>query len=154
MSDMELLLGRLERLAIVLDELMPKCAELVREAITMLKEQEDSLRKLQKDKDKLCLEVSEWKHKFHDAPPRFVSQGVVDQICWERDTALSQLEQIGKGLGSKMDDIVALLKEQPKIVRCKDCKYYDHFNGCMSWHDVNSNNDNWYCADGERKEGR
>lgn len=38
-----------------------------------------------------------------------------------------------------------------KTVRCKDCKYYDYFNGCMSWHDVNSNNDNWYCADGERR---
>lgn len=48
-------------------------------------------------------------------------------------------------------DAIALLKEQPEIVRCKDCKYYDHFNGCMSWHDVNSNNDNWYCADGERR---
>lgn len=44
-----------------------------------------------------------------------------------------------------------LLKEQPGIVLCKDCKYYDHFNGCMSWHDVNSNNDNWYCADGKRR---
>ena len=52
------------------------------------------------------------------------------------------------------DIVVELLKEQPEIVRCKDCKYYDHFNGCMSWHDVNSKNDNWYCADGERQEGR
>ena len=49
-------------------------------------------------------------------------------------------------------DALALLKEQPEIVRCKDCKYYDHCNGCMSWHDVNSNNDNWYCADGERRD--
>lgn len=82
------------------------------DALALLKEQDERLRKLQKDKDKLCFEISEWKHKFHDAPPKFVSQGVVNQICWERDTALSQLEQIGKGLGSKMDDIVALLKEQ------------------------------------------
>lgn len=85
---------------------------MLRDALELLKEQDERLCKLQKDKNKLCLEVSEWKHKFHDAPPKFVSQGVVDQICWERDTALSQLEQIGKGLGSKMDDIVALLKEQ------------------------------------------
>lgn len=85
------------------------------DARALLKEQDELLRKLQKDKDKLCLDVSEWKHKFHDAPPKFVSQGVVDQICWERDTALSQLEQIGKGLGSKMDDIVALLKEQEAV---------------------------------------
>ena len=40
MTDRKLLLERLERLAIVLDELMPQCAELVRDAITMLKEQQ------------------------------------------------------------------------------------------------------------------
>ena len=84
-------------------------------ALALLKEQDERLRKQQKDKDKLCLEVSEWKHKFHDAPPKFVSQGVVDQICWERDTALSQLEEIGKGFGEKMDDIVAALKKQEAV---------------------------------------
>lgn len=72
----------------------------VTDAIELLKEQEELLRKLQKDKDRLCLEVSEWKHKFYDAPPKFVPQGIVDQIVFERDTALSQLEQLGKGLGS------------------------------------------------------
>lgn len=100
--------------------------------LALLKEQDELLRKLQKDKDKLCLEVSEWKHKFHDAPPKFVSQGVVDQIRWERDTALSQLEQIGKGLGSKMDDIVALLKEQdavkPKKVKGFNPPIYLHLS--------------------------
>ena len=40
MDDKNLLIERLERLAIVLDELMPGCAELVRDAIAMLKEQE------------------------------------------------------------------------------------------------------------------
>ena len=39
MSDRELLLERLERLAIVLDELMPQCAELVRDAIALLKQE-------------------------------------------------------------------------------------------------------------------
>lgn len=39
-----------------------------------------------------------------------VPQGVVDQIRWERDTALGQLAEIGKGLGSKMDDIVEAIK--------------------------------------------
>ena len=59
------------------------------------------------------------------------------------------------GLKDKaLTDALALLKKQEAVVQCKDCKYYDNFNGCMSWHDVNSNNDNWYCADGERKEGR
>ena len=110
---------------------------LLRDALAMLKEQEELLRKLGKDKDKLCLEVSEWKHKFHDAPPKFVSQGVVDQIRWERDTALSQLEQIGKGLGSKMDDIVAMLQEQkavkPRVSsveqRCDNCNKVIEMDG-------------------------
>lgn len=48
-------------------------------------------------------------------------------------------------------DALELLKSQPEVVRCKDCKYYDCFNGCMSWHDVNSSNPDWFCADGERK---
>ena len=57
-------------------------------------------------------------------------------------------------INEMLSDALALLKEHDAVVRCKDCKYYDRFNGCMSWHDVNSNNDNWYCADGECKEGR
>ncbi len=40
MIDRDLLLERLERLAVVLDELMPQCAELVRDSIVLLKEQE------------------------------------------------------------------------------------------------------------------
>ena len=39
------MLERLERLAIVLDELMPQCAELVRDAISLLKEREEQERK-------------------------------------------------------------------------------------------------------------
>ena len=44
-----------------------QCREsLMADAYDLLKEQEELLRKLQKDKDKLCLEVSEWRHRFHD----------------------------------------------------------------------------------------
>ena len=39
-TEPELLNERLERLAIVLDEMMPGCALLVRDALSMLKEQE------------------------------------------------------------------------------------------------------------------
>ena len=98
-NDKKLLMERLERLATVLDELMPGCAELVRDALALLKEQKSDIEKL---------------------------NGFIN--------------------GFSKNAIVP--------VRCKDCKYYDYHNGCMSWHDVNSKNDNWYCADGERKEGR
>lgn len=50
------------------------------DACAMLKKQDDLLRKLQKDKDKLCLEVSEWKHKFHDRPMK------------EQDERINELE--------------------------------------------------------------
>ena len=66
MSDPELLLERLERLAIVLDELMPQCAELVRDTLALLKEQEELLHKKQKDIDSLCVEISELKHQKHN----------------------------------------------------------------------------------------
>lgn len=60
-----------------------------------------------------------------------VPQGVVDQIRWERDTALSQLKEIGKGLGSKMDDIVTMLKEQeaiePTLTREGRNKHYNDY---------------------------
>ncbi len=42
--------------------------EMLKAVLFLLKEQEELLRKLGKDKDKLCLEVSEWKHKYHDRP--------------------------------------------------------------------------------------
>ena len=38
-TEPELLNERLDRLAIVLDEIMPNCAELVRDALELLKEQ-------------------------------------------------------------------------------------------------------------------
>ena len=49
-----------------------------------------------------------------------VPQSVVDQIIWERDTALSQLKEIGKGLCERMDDV------KPKKGKWKDidCQTY------------------------------
>ena len=44
MDDKSLLIERLERLAIVLDELIPGCAELVRDAISLLKEQDEEVK--------------------------------------------------------------------------------------------------------------
>ena len=41
-TEPELLNERLERLAIVLDEIMPHCALLVRDALELLKEQEET----------------------------------------------------------------------------------------------------------------
>ena len=83
-----------------------------------------------------------------------VSQGVVNQIKWERDMALAQLSDIGKGLGSKMDDVA-------KIVRCKNCKHKGISYECRLDRDLEEYGsyrtdkyDDWFCADGEEIEER
>ena len=40
----------------------------VKSAIDLLKEQDELLYKKQKDIDRLCNEISEWKHKYYDRP--------------------------------------------------------------------------------------
>ena len=62
-----------------------------------------------------------------------------------------------------MHDVLALLKEQPEVVLCEDCKfsekretcnkeyeykcYRSEYEGCFDYH-----HKNWFCADGKRKE--
>ena len=41
-----------------------------------------------------------------------VSKLYADQLKWERDVALRQLADIGKGFGERMDDIVELLERK------------------------------------------
>ena len=43
-----------------------------------------------------------------------VQQEVLDDVRWQRDQALSQLEEIGKFLGSKMDDVATPAKINPE----------------------------------------
>lgn len=60
-------------------------------------------------------------------------------------------------------DALTLLKEQPEIVRCKDCRYGEQTkNGaggdCIQcnnddlWLDGNLHLPDWFCADGERED--
>ena len=52
-----------------------------------------------------------------------------------------------------------LLKEQPQIVRCKDCKHgkinpYERYTTCFHVGSClygNTRKSDWFCADGERK---
>jgi hypothetical protein len=51
-------------------------------------------------------------------------------------------------------DILELLKEQEAVVRCKDCEHYDKKTGRCALRHVHGCAETWFCADGERKEGR
>lgn len=60
--------------------------------------------------------------------------------------------------GTVLDDAIALLKDRPEIVRCKDCKawkQYDDMNlgECELYPEYNKMGD-WFCNFGELKEGR
>ena len=46
------------------------------------------------------------------------------------------------------------LKEYEAVVRCKDCKHYDHSMLYCNKFGIQDIDDDWFCADGERKEGR
>ncbi len=67
----------------------------------------------------------------------------IEQFKWERDTAIQQLEEHGIPFCGKAD-VVA-------VVRCKDCKkrgtVYCDLDYCGY-----RQSDNWFCADGERRE--
>lgn len=58
---------------------------------------------------------------------------LLEQIKWERDTALTQLAEIGKGLGEKMDDVRPAVKAQWICVAngfgvCSNCHRADHID--------------------------
>ena len=44
-----------------------------------------------------------------DDDKQMVSRAVLRQAMWERDIALKQLSEIGKGLGEKMDDVAPVV---------------------------------------------
>ena len=73
-----------------------------------------------------------------------VDRAVYEQVAWERDTALAQLSDIGKGLGEKMDDVA-------KVVRCPKCVHSDH-NGTYCKLDKNEVHPSYFCGRGQRRE--
>lgn len=84
-------------------------------------------------------------------PTKAVPPSLADVYKWERDVALSQLEEYGIGFGEKKrDDLVS-------VVRCKDCKHHEKFlfddSKLLCWvHDIDivvSPTD--YCSYAERE---
>ena len=47
--------------------------------------------------------------------------------------------------------IYNMLKEQPEIVRCKDCKFWHDSIRCSMYSEGMETGENWFCADGERR---
>ena len=66
-------------------------------------------------------ELAEIADKIDTAEPnKAVPPSLADVYKWERDIALSQLEEYGIGFAEKKrDDLV-------EVVRCKDCRFAEH----------------------------
>lgn len=85
-----------------------------------------------------------------------VSKGVYEQVQWERDMAMQQLEEHGIPFCGVADDVV-------KVVRCKDCIHsvqlldrlmcnrnaHKSENG---WFGLRATAEEHFCSYGERKE--
>ena len=76
-----------------------------------------------------------------------VPRSIFEQVKWERDIAMKQLEDLGIGFGEEVKDVV-------EVVRCKDCKHRGMFYGepfCELDVDCMYAKDDWYCPNGERR---
>jgi hypothetical protein len=84
-------------------------------------------------------------------PTKAVPPSLADVYKWERDIALSQLEEYGIGFAEKKrDDFV-------EVVRCKDCIHWKADNEVFELGFCCVFPQKWvaetfYCADGERRE--
>lgn len=77
-------------------------------------------------------------------PNKAVPPSLADVYKWERDIALSQLEEYGIGFAEKKrDDLV-------EVVRCKDCRHRDLFSCPLADNDFQKDED--FCSWGERRE--
>lgn len=61
---------------------------------------------------------------------------------------LKDQQSVIEALKSDLSETLAVLGEQPEIVLCKDCKRKD----TLSCPKAPVRPDDWFCADGERKE--
>ena len=122
------------------------------EAIQDLK---DILEEATSDKDAVCYVTSEDAEALDMAietlqtePTKAVPPSLADVYKWERDIALSQLEEYGIGFAEKKrDDLV-------EVVRCKDCRFWKNEHLClvMSRYGSIDTKAEHYCSWGERKE--
>ena len=125
------------------------------EAITTLKEMHESFDEIHENTNggigyeqmtALDMAIEE----IQEEPTKAVPPSLADVYKWERDVALSQLEEYGIGFAEKKrDDLV-------EVVRCKDCIHYESDDSgemmvCNVTDTVCDNDD--FCSYGERREG-
>ena len=129
----------------------------------------DVIEKQKIDNDAYCrLCIDSMKELIEEQPTvEAVPKSYAEQIRWERDVAVGQLNEIGCQFGQKMDEVKKL--EAVPVVHCKECKNWhkdigwcdkhSHFidsdgSFCHPWESSNWKmfDENDFCSDGERRE--
>ena len=77
-----------------------------------------------------------------------IPKGAYEQVKWERDMAIQQLNDYGVQLGEKTDCV--------RVVRCKDCAFWqDNNNGYphpdCRWVQIETPDADDYCSLGNRR---
>ena len=68
----------------------------------------------------------------------------------DREKVINDLQMQVEELEERL---AIVLEGQPEIVRCKDCEFRDEYGVCIKKrHFAEFVEDNYYCADGERKQ--
>lgn len=72
----------------------------------------------------------------------------LDKHVYLRQSELDHVQQFRA-------DALILLKEQPDVVRCKDCIYHENQGTSFGWIPCMEilTGDNWFCGSGKRKDG-
>ena len=96
-------------------------------------------------------------HPCNECPYLTVRNCSLQMVSDVRALMKEQQEQIDKLLeesasnAEMAEGMKELLKEQPQIVRCKDCKYWsESYSVWFCPYHFNAHED-WFCADGERR---
>jgi hypothetical protein len=75
------------------------------------------------------------------------------RFCYEIGDAPCRACDIGDTIDYFLDEDISPTIDAVSVVRCKDCKHFDGLN-CKVNDITNIMDTNWFCADGERQEGR
>ena len=100
-----------------------------------------------------CLNTDGVRHMIDTVPKvDAVPTEAYEQVRWERDVAMRQLEEHGIPFGGIAPDVV-------KVVRCRDCKHQIErgyaqyrYKWCEVLRRINGMGDDGFCNYGERKD--
>lgn len=75
------------------------------------------------------------------------------RIVWFTDANVKSFIKVLKHSDSECENCTMAIEDRQIIVKCKDCKWRGHENDSPKWIPclaIRTNND-WFCADGEKK---